>query len=89
MIPETRSPARGRIVAVVIAIAMVGGALAIRALVFDDDDSGGSSGGGSTETLRVACAAELADVCAELDAEVTVANAGDTAAALIAATGSR
>ncbi len=87
MIPETRSPARGRIVAVVIAIAMVGGALAIRALVFDDDDSGGSSGGGSTETLRVACAAELADVCAELDAEVTVANAGDTAAALIAATG--
>ena len=87
VIPEPRSPARGRIVAVVVAIAMVGGALAIRALVFDDDDDGGSGGGGSTETLRVACVAELADVCAELDAEVTVANAGDTAAELIAATG--
>jgi hypothetical protein len=87
VIPEPRSPARGRIVAVVLAIAMVGGALTIRALVFDDDDDGGNGGGRSTETLRVACVAELANVCAELDADVTVANAGDTAAELIAASG--
>ena len=86
MIPEPRSPARGRITAVIVAIAMVGGALAIRELVFDDDD-GSSGGGGSTETLRVACVAELAEVCAELDANVTIANAGDTAAALIGASG--
>jgi hypothetical protein len=87
VIPDSRSPVRGRAVAVVVAIAMVGGALVVRNLVFDDDDSSGAGGGGSTESLRVACVAELADVCAELDADITVANAGDTAAELIAASG--
>ena len=87
MIPEPRSPARGRITAVIVAIAMVGGALAIRELVFDDDDGSNGGGGGSTEALRVACVAELAEVCAELDANVTIANAGDTAASLIGASG--
>ncbi|MGH8978868.1 MAG: hypothetical protein ACRDV7_12385, partial [Acidimicrobiia bacterium] len=72
----------------IVAIAMVGGAFAVRELVIEDDDSSAAGGGrDSGDELRVACIAELADVCADLDADATIANAGDTAAELVAASG--
>ena len=83
MIEASGSRARGRILAVVVAVAMIGGAFAVRDLVLDDDDGGGRGHGGGSNGLRVACIDELADVCAELDAEVTVELAGVTAADLI------
>jgi hypothetical protein len=77
------SRARGRLLAVVIAVAMIIGAFAIRDLVLDDDDDGRAGNGGGSNGLRVACIDELADVCADLDADVTVEAAGVTAADLI------
>jgi hypothetical protein len=85
MIDAGGSKRRGRLVAVVIAIALVGGALAVRNLVIDNDD-GGSSGSGDDGRTRVVCANELRDVCTGLDADVTVEAAGTTADRLVAAT---
>lgn len=52
-----------RLLALIGALLMVGGALAIRSTI-DDDNGGGSNGDG---TLRLLCASELANVCDELD----------------------
>jgi hypothetical protein len=82
--PERRRfPARA--LAVVVAVVLVAGSLAFRQLVLEDDDNSGSGGGGNggDGPLRVACVEELEDVCADLDAEIVVEPAGDTAARLV------
>jgi hypothetical protein len=72
-----------RLIALVVAVAMVVGALAVRAR-WDDDDNGGD-GNEPSGALRLVCAPELEAVCeqiangADRDVEVTVEDAGITA----------
>ncbi|MGQ0826132.1 MAG: hypothetical protein ACT4OX_14065 [Actinomycetota bacterium] len=81
-----RFPAR--LLALVVALAMVGGALAIRELIIKDEgssaDGADDSDRDSDDRLRIACIVELAEVCGTLDANVTVEAAGTTAARLTA-----
>jgi hypothetical protein len=79
------SRARSRLLAVVIAVALIGVSFAVRALVIDGDDDASGGGGRDGASLRVACIDELADVCAQLGGVVTVEGAGDTANRLIGA----
>ncbi|MFO7589743.1 MAG: substrate-binding domain-containing protein [Acidimicrobiia bacterium] len=73
-----------RFAALVIAVALVGAAIGIRA-VLDDDGSGGT-GSSSDAPLRLLCARELAVACDDLasrtDVRVTIASEGDTVATL-------
>jgi hypothetical protein len=71
---------KGRALAVVVAAALVVGALFLRRDVIEGDDAGTSDGTASDEVF---CATELADVCAALadrgaDVTVTVEDAGAT-----------
>jgi hypothetical protein len=76
-----------RAIAVVIALALIGISIAVRALVFDDDTSSGATQGGGTQ--RLTCVTELAGACRAIaDAsnghvQVTVEPAGITADRLV------
>jgi hypothetical protein len=74
-----------RLGAVVVAVVLVGGALAIRSSLDDDETSGG-------QTTRVVCITELADACRSAASglggmELSIADAGDTLDELSAAAG--
>lgn len=79
-----------RLVAVLAAIAMIGGAWLLRDRLDDDGGSGGSGGSGSdVEQVRLRCANELADVCLQVadgrdDVRVTLEDPGTTSDALVA-----
>ena len=80
-----------RVLALVAAVAMVGGAYAVRGGGFGDlggEDGTATAGGGPAEVLRLVCAAELASVCelvAEADERIEVEQQapGGTADALV------
>src|SRR5581483_603862 len=52
-----------RLIAIVVALAMVGAALLIRSAI---DDNGGGGGGSNASDLKLLCASELADACDKL-----------------------
>ena len=77
-----------RIVAILVALGMVGGAVAYR--LNAASDGGGSGGGGSSGPVAVVCATELGAACTALagqvdGVDVTVERAADTASRLIGA----
>lgn len=79
-----------RLGAVVLAIAMIGGAWLLRDRL-DGDGSGGSGGGGGSdiEALRLRCATELEQVCRQVaegsdDVRVSIEDPGTTSDALVA-----
>jgi hypothetical protein len=75
-----------RVLAVLVAVGMVAGALYIRDRIDDDEVSGGGSGGDGSLTL--VCAPELAAACEATDAdEVVVEDAGETAERLVTSDG--
>jgi hypothetical protein len=80
-----------RLLALLGAVALVAGAIAIRQLLVDDDNGGGGGGGGGNGDggeFVVACVSELEDACramaAEEGVEVVVEDAGDTMDKLVA-----
>lgn len=80
-----------RLGAVVLAIAMIGGAWVLRDRLDGDDGSGGTGGGGGddVEQVRLRCATELERVCRQLaegrdDVQVSVEDPGTTSDALVA-----
>lgn len=81
--PSTLLPVAARLLALLAAVAMVVGAVAVRARLDDDEER-------STTTLRLVCSTELAAVCDALsddagsDVRATVEPAADTAARLTA-----
>jgi hypothetical protein len=84
-----------RLTALVIAIAMIGASIALRAALFDDDGNGGrgnANEGGNRDARRLACVTELRDVCDEIANSsggaitLTVEPAGTTASKLATAT---
>ena len=75
-----RSRTGPRILAIVIALAMIAGAWAIRSLVIDDDDSESDGPSGDDDGVTtIACIPELEDQCRTLDADVVIEPAGVTA----------
>jgi hypothetical protein len=69
-----------RLAALLVAVALVAGAIAIRAFVLDDDDGPAAPEGG----FQLTCVTELAPVCdaiarADDDVDVTIEPAGETA----------
>ena len=72
-----------RVLAVLVAIGMVAGALYVRARIDDDGGSAGNRGGGSGGTL--VCAPELEEACREANDDVTVEDAAATAERLLTA----
>lgn len=79
-----------RLLAVLGAVAMIGGAVLVRGALTGDDGDGGGGGNGSggDGSTHLICATELADACAALaeeDGDVTfdVEPAGDTAERLV------
>ncbi|MFN7150072.1 MAG: hypothetical protein ACK4V6_11395 [Microthrixaceae bacterium] len=80
-----------RLGAVILAIAMIGGAWLLRDRLDGDDGSGGSGGGGGddVEQVRLRCATELEQVCRQLaegrdDVRVSIEDPGTTSDALVA-----
>jgi hypothetical protein len=71
-----------RLVAVVLAIGMIAGALYVRGRIDDDDGGGGSGSGGAGSLL---CAPELEEACREASDDVTVEDAATTAQRLLTA----
>lgn len=74
-----------RLVALIAALAMIGGAWWIRTSIIDDDSGGGDGGGG--DSLHLVCGPDLSDVCEDLAAandsiELTIVDEGTTADAL-------
>jgi len=80
-----RSRTGPRILAIVIALAMIGGAWAIRSLVIDDDDSESDAPNGDNDgATTIVCIPELEDECRSVDPgfDVVIEPAGVTAARL-------
>jgi hypothetical protein len=78
-------PRIAKLLAVVVALAMVGGALLVRSRIADDDDGPGGDGD-PRETFTVMCISELEEICRKLEPEgieVEVEDAGTTADALV------
>lgn len=84
-----------RLVALAVALVMIGASLAVRAAFFDDGDGGGNGnagGGNRRDARRLACITELAPVCDAIasaskgDITVTVEPAGTTADKFVKAT---
>lgn len=73
-----------RVLAVVVAIGMVAGALYVRGRI-DDDGGGGGRGDGGGDSLL--CAPEVEDACREVSEDVTVEDAATTAERLLTADG--
>ena len=68
-----------RVLAVVVAIGMIAGALYVRGRIDDDDSSGGAGGGGGS----LLCAPELEEACREASDDVTVEDAAASAQRLL------